>query len=199
MDYYDKTNWENGDTITADLLNNVESGLCGVKSGNNDTLTKLMGFFNSIFGGSLFANNADIYTPPRTGGIDPETGEDDDTQTNAQRCDLFWIESGGYYSLDRNFAPSRKNIRVYIYNSSNTFLTSFNWEYGLLFHVNTGEKIRVVEVDPGEAYVGQAFKVRRHDYIYNPSKFELPSSTQGSAKKFQISVDDSGTITATEV
>lgn len=28
---------------------------------------------------------------------------------------------------------------------------------------------------------------------------EIPSSTSGSAKKFRITVDDSGTITATEV
>ena len=29
--------------------------------------------------------------------------------------------------------------------------------------------------------------------------FIIPSSTSGSSKKFQISVDDSGTVTATEV
>lgn len=30
-------------------------------------------------------------------------------------------------------------------------------------------------------------------------KFVIPSSTEGSAKKFRLTVDDSGTITATEV
>ena len=29
--------------------------------------------------------------------------------------------------------------------------------------------------------------------------FVIPSSTEGSAKKFKLTVDDSGTITATEV
>lgn len=35
-------------------------------------------------------------------------------------------------------------------------------------------------------------------YVLN-GEFIIPSSTSGSNKKFQISVDDSGTVTATEV
>lgn len=55
------------------------------------------------------------------------------------------------------------------------------------------------------AAVGQTIMVKSVDENGKPTEWEivdpnvLASSTEGSTKKFKITVDDSGTLTATEV
>ena len=52
------------------------------------------------------------------------------------------------------------------------------------------------------AYDGNAGEIKKIDKKFIPSELNeviLPSSTSGSSKKFKITVNDSGEITATEV
>ena len=54
--------------------------------------------------------------------------------------------------------------------------------------------IRETEIATLNGYVNSVIDdaIENHEYI-------IPSSTEGSTKKFKITVDDSGTISATEV
>ena len=54
--------------------------------------------------------------------------------------------------------------------------------------------VRETEVATLNGYVGSMI-----DKYADTAEYIVPSSTQGSTKKFKITVDDSGTLTATEV
>ena len=58
--------------------------------------------------------------------------------------------------------------------------------------------VRDTEVATLNGYVGSMIDVAIGKYA-DTAEYIIPSSTQGSAKKFKITVDDSGTITTTEV
>ena len=58
--------------------------------------------------------------------------------------------------------------------------------------------VRETEVATLNGYVGSMIDVAIDKYA-DTAEYIVPSSTQGSIKKFKITVDDSGTLTATEV
>ena len=58
--------------------------------------------------------------------------------------------------------------------------------------------VRETEVATLNGYVGSMIDAAIDKYA-DTAEYIIPSSTQGSTKKFKITVDDSGTITATEV
>ena len=58
--------------------------------------------------------------------------------------------------------------------------------------------VRDTEVATLNGYVGSMIDVAIYEYA-DTAEYIIPSSTQGSTKKFKITVDDSGTLTATEV
>lgn len=58
--------------------------------------------------------------------------------------------------------------------------------------------IRETEIATLNGYVGSMIDVAIGEYA-DTAEYIIPSSTQGSTKKFKITVDDSGTLTATEV
>ena len=58
--------------------------------------------------------------------------------------------------------------------------------------------VRETEVATLNNYVGSMIDVAIDKYA-DTAEYIVPSSTQGSTKKFKITVDDSGTLTATEV
>ena len=58
--------------------------------------------------------------------------------------------------------------------------------------------VRETEVATLNGYVGSMIDVAIYEYA-DTAEYIIPSSTQGSTKKFKITVDDSGTLTATEV
>lgn len=196
MDYYDKTVWENGDTITADLLNKTENCICDVISAQNNNLLRFEGFLQSVFGGSFNRAISGDYITAEAGGINPTTGQNDDTVEGARTATMHQVQHEGYYSVYRY--NQTQDVRVYLYDTGQNFIQSFNWRKGLLFYINSGYYVRIVDYKPYSSNPSP-FYLEQLTYNYDPSKFELPSSTPGSTKKFQISVDDSGTITATEV
>ena len=59
------------------------------------------------------------------------------------------------------------------------------------------------DYDPNNQYVYRPkdgmFNINKYEEVRCPTTFTLSSSTSGSSKKFKITVDDSGTISATEV
>ena len=58
--------------------------------------------------------------------------------------------------------------------------------------------VRDTEVATLNSYVGSMIDVAIDEYA-DTAEYIIPSSTTGSTKKFKITVDDSGTLTATEV
>ena len=58
--------------------------------------------------------------------------------------------------------------------------------------------VRETEIATLNSYVGSMIDAAIDKYA-DTAEYIIPSSTQGSAKKFKITVDDSGTLTATEV
>ena len=58
--------------------------------------------------------------------------------------------------------------------------------------------VRETEIDTLNGYVVSMIDVAIAEYA-DTAEYIIPSSTQGSTKKFKITVDDSGTLTATEV
>ena len=58
--------------------------------------------------------------------------------------------------------------------------------------------VRETEIDTLNGYVGSMIDVAIDKYA-DTAEYIIPSSTQGSTKKFKITVDDSGALTATEV
>lgn len=58
--------------------------------------------------------------------------------------------------------------------------------------------VRETEIATLNGYVGSMIDVAIEEYA-ETAEYIIPSSTQGSTKKFKITVDDSGTLTATEV
>ena len=79
-------------------------------------------------------------------------------------------------------------------------------EKGVYFASGHGQYITgVASADsdtPEITWDGNAEEIKKIDNKFIPSElneFILPSSTSGSSKKFKITVDDSGTISATEV
>ena len=84
--------------------------------------------------------------------------------------------------------------------SGDVFVGGFNPNTGVKL-LKAGEAIPI----PQTASVGQAIVVKAVDKNGKPTEWEVvdpmvvSSSTSGSTKKFKITVDDSGTISATEV
>ena len=58
--------------------------------------------------------------------------------------------------------------------------------------------VRETEISTLNGYVDSMIDVAIGEYA-DTAEYIIPSSTQGSTKKFKITVDDSGTLTATEV
>ena len=58
--------------------------------------------------------------------------------------------------------------------------------------------VHETEIDTLNGYVGSMIDAAIDKYA-DTAEYIIPSSTQGSTKKFKITVDDSGTLTATEV
>ena len=58
--------------------------------------------------------------------------------------------------------------------------------------------VRDTEIATLNGYVGSMIDAAIGEYA-DTAEYIIPSSTEGSTKKFKITVDDSGTLTATEV
>ena len=70
------------------------------------------------------------------------------------------------------------------------------------FLANGGIVVRF-DNDPNNQYEYKpkngTYNISKYESIRYPKTFTLQSSTKGSSKQFRITVDDSGTISATEV
>ena len=124
----------------------------------------------------------------------------------------FWLNNGGS-------ATTTPEENVDLGNGSFTarmmiFITTDNFEFGgivlpekgVYFMSFNGKYVtgiaRADSDTPEITWDGNIETIKTIDPKYIPSELNeivLPSSTSGSSKKFKITVDDSGTISATEV
>ena len=76
------------------------------------------------------------------------------------------------------------------------------WEFTITANSNRGpinNERKYVRFDQGADNTNKFLVVNSSGYVFPSSDLIVPSSTSGSTKKFKITVDDSGTISATEV
>ena len=76
------------------------------------------------------------------------------------------------------------------------------WEFTITANSNRGpinNKRKYVRFDQGTNNANKFLVVNSSGYVFPSSDLIIPSSTPSSSKKFKITVDDSGTISATEV
>lgn len=196
MEYYNYKNWENGDVITADSLNAIEKGLTLLTSDENKTSAQIAGIVD-LFDGTLENIGSSAQAYMETGGINPATGANDDTVSATRTADKFTISSGKFVMFSRSGYAYNSKIKVYRYSTSNQYKGMFEWAYGLWFYVPYAEFIRVV--DEGHPNDTASMNCTYADYKLKAKELRLASSSSGSTKEFRITVNDSGTITATEV
>lgn len=115
-------------------------------------------------------------------------------------------DSGKYlHIVGKGMGSERSNAYTLDWNgngwfSGDVFVRGFNQNTGFKL-LQEGEAIPI----PQTASVGQVLAVKAVDKNGMPTEWEVvdpmvvSSSTSGSTKKFKITVDDSGTISATEV
>ncbi len=195
--YFSPTLWKNGDIITADALNNTENGICAEISDRCALEEKTECVINGL-NATVAIQITAATSIVETGGIDPETGEDDDTQTDAKRTpgDGFVVTEGEIIYFGRNLRIKGQPFEVYVYDSNKDYVGTFGWRYF--------DKLKVMQsgywkiVDKLGSNVADVYKYK-NEVTFEAQKITLLSSTSGSTKKFDITVNDSGTITATEV
>ena len=95
-------------------------------------------------------------------------------------------------------ASNASNALAYMFASTGGTFTGTP-EINTTYYLSTDNMIvRDTEVATLNGYVGSMVDDAIGEYA-DTAEYIIPSSTQGSTKKFKITVDDSGTLTATEV
>ena len=126
----------------------------------------------------------------------------------------IWLGTGSSSTLTPEFYHEFGNGSFYVNDGICFFVMADNDEYdGVVFpekgvYFMSADIVRTTGIasagsdTPEITWDGNIETIKTIDPKYIPSELNeviLPSSTSGSSKKFKITVDDSGTISATEV
>ena len=126
----------------------------------------------------------------------------------------IWLGTGSSFTLTPEFYHEFGNGSFYVNDGICFFIMADNDEYdGVVFpekgvYFMSADIVRTTGIasadsdTPEITWDGNIETIKTIDPKYIPSELNeiiLPSSTSGSTKKFKITVDDSGAITATEV
>ena len=119
---------------------------------------------------------------------------------NGTMAPEYYIDLGnGSFATDAGFFIATDNVKVessgFVFPKKGVYLTKFS-DYYI-------SGIASADSDTPEiTWDGNIGTIKTIDSKFIPSELNeiiLPSSTSGSSKKFKITVDDSGTISATEI
>ena len=102
----------------------------------------------------------------------------------------------GEYTQEYFVGYLQDSVNLMFYNTGGTFTGTPNKDFYYLSSDNM--IVRETEIDTLNGYVGSMIDVAIDKYA-DTAEYIIPSSTQGSIKKFKITVDDTGTLSATEV
>ena len=126
----------------------------------------------------------------------------------------IWLGTGSSSTLTPEFYHEFGNGSFYVNDGICVFVMADNDEYdGVVFpekgvYFMSADIVRTTGIAsagsdmPEITWDGNIGVIKKLDKKFIPSELNeiiLPSSTSGSSKKFKITVDDSGTISATEV
>lgn len=118
---------------------------------------------------------------------------------------LYSVESNGSLTLGSYYSEYYKYIvNIYLYGCNSKFYTGLlGFSSGLAPGSGASENHYSVDVEINITFINE---IKQLDDILIPDTIQrvegdviIPSSTSGSTKKFKITVDDSGAISATEV
>lgn len=193
---YTPTDWETGDVITAELLDKAENGIAKVAQEHIENTMDITAM--------LVADNAEIAINPLSllvnvtqGAIDKATGED--VAGDGYCSGMVIVQSGWSTSFEN--ASSDGEITVYWYTNSygtiNNYLGYTSARYGEYLPCPDGA--HGARIWDENAETAPAVTQNSKYYRMTRKRLEVASSTTGSTKRFAITVDDSGTITATEI
>lgn len=193
---YTPTDWETGDVITAELLNKAENGIAKVTQGqieNTMDITAMLVADNA----EIAINDLSLSLNVTQGAIDKTTGED--VAGDGYCSGMVFVQKEWSTSFEN--ASSDGEITVYWYTHAfgtvNSYLGCTSARYGEYLPVPDGAQgARIwdenAETAPAVTQNSKYYKMTR-------KRLEVASSTSGSTKRFAITVNDSGTITATEI
>lgn len=126
----------------------------------------------------------------------------------------IWLSTGSSFTLTPELYHEFGNGSFYVNDGACFFVMADNDEHdGVVFpekgvYFMSADIVRTTGIasadsdTPEIAWDGKVENVKTIDPKYIPSELNeviIPSSTSGSSKKFKITVNDSGAITATEV
>lgn len=189
---YTPTDWETGDVITAELLDKAENGVAKVAQGqieNTMDITAMLVADNA----TIAVNSLSLSLNVTQGAIDKTTGED--VAGDGYCSGMFVVQNGWSISLENS--SSDGEITVYWYGTGNTYLGYTSARYGEYLPCPDGAM--GARIWDENAETAPAVTQNTKYYRLTRKRLEVASSTTGSAKRFAITVSDSGTITATEI
>lgn len=138
-----------------------------------------------------------IFMVTRVVAINPETGEPNFSCTKTFAETLAAYNNGKYVVLREVIVFGDMQATSYY-----TSMVSYNEDelIELVFRYNTNDGgMWEIRFRSDDTFVGYNATLINHAEITNQGGFIMCSSTPGSEKRFRIEVDDSGTISATEV
>ena len=173
--------WVNREVITHISYNPYNSFTYGFSSGQQETIRPVDGVWN-------FANSETTY--PSSISFDSFYG--DDAYIACDYNGAGGIDRQGYELIGTNMAGFKGN---YIQAYYSIVLKLRDAPYYLYISATTNGEIEIEKRGSGLASGGKITTLFKN----GDRSMILKSSTEGSTKKFKITVDDSGTISAAEV
>lgn len=191
---YTPTDWETGDVITAELLDKAENGIAKVAQGqieNTMDITAMLVADNA----AIAVNSLSILVNVTQGAIDKTTGED--VAGDGYCSGMVFVQREWSTSFENASSDGEITVYWYTYGTINSYLGCTSARYGEYLPVPDGA--RGVRIWDENAETAPAVMQNSKYYKMTRKRLEVASSTSGSTKRFAITVDDSGAITATEI
>lgn len=189
---YTPTDWETGDVITAELLDKAEGGIVKVAQGQIENTMDIIAMLVAD-NAAIAVNSLSLLLNVTQGAIDKATGAD--IAGDGYCSGMFIVQNGWSISLEN--PSSDGEITVYWYGTSNRYLGYTSARYGEYLPCPDGAT--GARIWDENAETAPEVTQNKKYYRMTRKRLEVASSTTGSTKRFAITVNDSGTITATEI
>ncbi len=184
MNYLPKE-WQNGDIITADSLDALENGISENSQFSNVIANEIDGIVASTRGNLEGVSESSAKTL-ETGGIDPETGEDDDTQTDAKRTGEFRLSGGDLVSFKIGTSTAKEDIKLFFYKNGSCWGFT-RWKCNEKYIVPVSGTFRVVCENGATLYV------TKHSYSFTAREIPIYASDDPTIR-FLVTVNKKGEI-----
>lgn len=193
---YTPTDWETGDVITAELLDKAENGIAKIAQGQIDNIMDITAMLVAD-NAAIAVNSLSLELNVTQGAIDKTTGAD--VAGDGYCSQMFIVQNGWSISLENSSSDGEITVYWYShsYGTSGDYLGYTSARYGEYLPCPDGA--HGARIWDANAETAPAVTQNSKYYRMTRKRLEVASSTSGSTKRFAITVNDSGTITATEI